>query len=302
MYKGPATRGQEQHFKEARGAESTRIMTRGIPMKPYMTEANVPAIYHPRLSQCFDYSKLSALRQKILGPLTDRLEYFATGGGFNIKIVINDDMGSLTPINDKIFISRQRGYTEDYGRKPTKPLILHCALTHINKGEESGHALLLIYFPDSNELDIVSTYQMEPEERDAIGRIVGIFVLGRADLIVNDTMSVSGRYGFANIQKLESPSVGWCVTWMAYFTLIISKFPKAFWSLPYGNPRELELEKEASRLWFYRSMYVHILQNEITGPQALQVLADTLRAGGARKTRRRRSTTRRTRRLNRNYR
>jgi hypothetical protein len=119
-------------------------------MKPYMTEANVPAIYHPRLSQCFDYSKLSALRQKILSSLTDRLEYFATGGGFNIKIVINDDMGSLTPINDKIFISRQRGYTEDYGRKPTKPLILHCALTHINKGEESGHALLLIYFPDSN--------------------------------------------------------------------------------------------------------------------------------------------------------
>jgi len=302
MYKGPATRGQEQHFKEARGAESTRIMTRGIPLKPYMTEANVPAIYHPRLSQCFDWSKLSALRQKILGPLTDRLEYFATGGGFNLKVVIYDDVGSLAPLEQKLTIDEKKGFTEDFGRKPTKPLILHCALTHINKGEESGHALLLIYFPDSNELDIVSTYQMEPEERDAIGRMVGAFVLGRADVIVNDTMSVSGRYGFANIQELESPSVGWCVTWMAYFTLIISKFPKKFWSLPYGNSRMPELEREASRLWFYRSMYVHILQNEFTGPKALQVLADTLRAGGARKTRRRRSTTRRTRRLNRHYR
>jgi len=302
MYKGPATRGQEQQFKEARGAETARIMTRGIPMKPYITEANVPAIYHPRLSQCFDYSKLSALRQKILSPLTDRLEYFATGGGFNIKIVIEDDMGSLTPINDKIFISQQRGYTEDYGRKPTKPLILHCALAHVKKGEQSGHALLLIYFPDSNELDIVSTYQMDPEERAAIGQIVGIVVLDRTDVIVNDTMSTAGRYGLANLQDKESASIGWCVAWMAYLTLQVSTFPKAFWSLPYGNPREMDLEEGKSRLSFYRNMYIKIIQDVITGPQALQVLADTLRAGGARKTRRRRSTTRRTRRLNRHYR
>jgi hypothetical protein len=58
MYKGPLTRGQEQQFKEARSAESTRIMTRGIPKKKYLKEEEVPAIYRDRLSQCFDYSKL----------------------------------------------------------------------------------------------------------------------------------------------------------------------------------------------------------------------------------------------------
>jgi hypothetical protein len=126
---------------------------------------------------------------------------------------------------------------------------------------------------------------MEPEERAAIGYIVGIHVLRREDVIVNDTMAVGGRYGYDNIQKLESESVGWCVTWMAFFTKFIAVFPEEFWSLPYGNSREIILPAFKSRLWYYRLMYISILQEEIQGPDALQVLADTLRSGGSRRRR-----------------
>ena len=282
MYKGPTTRSQEQQFKEARGTESTRIMTRGIPRKHYLKEEEVPSIYRDRLSQCFDYSKLSALRQKILSPLTDRLEYFATGGGFNIKIIMLDDEGSLAPLEQKVTISDKKGFTENFSRKPTKPLLLHCALDHINKGEQSGHALFLIYFPEFNELDIVSTYQMEPEEQAAIGQMVGAFIAKRTDLIVNDTMAYVGRYGFDNIQQLESSSVGWCVTWMGYLTLMVSKFPKSFWKLPYGNPRGEELNHD-TRLWFYREMYTKIHKDKLIGIEALDVLADVLRSGGGKR-------------------
>ena len=282
MYKGPLTRGQEQQFKEARGAESTRIMTRGIPKKKYLEKEEVPSIYHARLSQCFDYSKLSALRQKILSPLTDRLEYFATGGGFNFNVIMFDDAGSLTPLEQKVTMKQKKGFIEDFSRKPTKPLILHCALDHINKGEQSGHALFLIYFPEFNELDIVSTYQMEPEEQAAIGQMVGAFIAKRVDLIVNDTMAYVGRYGFSNIQQLESSSVGWCVTWMGYLTLMVSKFPKAFWKLPYGNPRGEELNHD-TRIWFYREMYSKIIKDKLIGAEALDVLADVLRSGGGKR-------------------
>jgi hypothetical protein len=282
MYKGPTTRGQEKQFKEARSIESTRIMTRGIPKKKYLEEKEVPAIYRDRLSQCFDYSKLSALRQKILSPLTDRLEYFATGGGFNFNVVIFDDAGSLVPLEQKVTVKQKKGFTEDFSRRPTKPLILHCALDHINKGEQSGHALFLIYFPEFNELDIVSTYQMEPEEQAAIGQMVGAFIVGRTDIIVNDTMAYVGRYGFSNIQQLESSSVGWCVTWMGYLTLMVSKFPIEFWKLPYGNPRGEELNHD-TRLWFYREMYSNIIKNKLLGVEALEVLADVLRSGGGKR-------------------
>ena len=269
-------------------SETSRILTRGIPIKPYLEEENVPVHFQPRLSQCFDYSQLSALRRKILSPIKDHVEFFASGSGFNIQVIIDDSKGSLTNIEQKSQLGFD--FIEDFGRIPTNPLILHCALVH-KKGKKtiSGHALLLIYFPATNELDIVSTYLMKPEEQAAIGYIVGIHVLRRMDLIVNDTMAAASRHGFDNIQKLETESVGWCVTWMAYFTRQIANFPKKFWSLPYGNPHVTELPTKESRLWFYRSMYVYILENDIWGAEALQVLADTLRSGGARKTRSRKT-------------
>jgi hypothetical protein len=286
MYKGPATRGKEAEEKKAIGSEISRIMTRGIPIRPYLQEENVPVHFQQRLSQCFDYTQLSALRRKILTPLKDRVEFFVSGNGFNIQVIIDDTKGSLVNIKEKASMGFEPNFFEDFGRKPINPLILHCALVHKQKEGRSGHALLLIYFPATNELDIVSTYLMDPEEATAIGYIVGLHVIGRTDLTVNDTMAVSGRYGFDNIQKLETPSVGWCVTWMAVFTKFIANFPVEFWSLPYGNPRLVELPREKSRLWFYRSMYVYILENKILGAEALQILADTLRSGGSRKTRR----------------
>jgi hypothetical protein len=285
MYKGPATRGKEAEEKKAIGSETSRILTRGIPIKPYLEEENVAVHFQPRLSQCFNYTQLSALRRKILSPLKDHVEFFASGSGFNIQVIIDDTKGSMTNIQEKSKIGFE--FIEDFGRIPTNPLILHCALVH-KKGKKtiSGHALLLIYFPATNELDIVSTYLMQPEEQAAIGYIVGIHVLRRMDLIVNDTMAAASRHGFDNIQKLETESVGWCVTWMAFFTEQIANFPKKFWSLPYGNPHITVLPSRESRLWFYRYMYVKILIEEFSGPEALQVLADTLRSGGRRKTRR----------------
>ena len=273
-------------------SETSRILTRGIPIKPYLEEENVPVHFQPRLSQCFDYSQLSALRRKILSPIKDHVEFFASGSGFNIQVIIDDSKGSLTNIKEKSQLGFD--FIEDFGRIPTNPLILHCALVH-KKGKKtiSGHALLLIYFPATNELDIVSTYLMKPEEQAAIGYIVGIHVLRRMDLIVNDTMAAASRHGFDNIQKLETESVGWCVTWMAYFTRQIANFPKNFWSLPYGNPHVTELPTKESRLWFYRYMYVYILENDILGAEALQVLADTLRSGGRRKTRSRKTRSKR---------
>ena len=291
MYKGPATRGQEQQYKAARAKESTRIMTRGIPNTEYLKEENVAPVFRSRLSQCFDYSKLSALREKILSPLTDRLEYYATGGGFNIQIVIDDDKGSLNDISKKVYLGDNPKFTEDFRRKPKKPLVLHCALEHHKKGAMvSGHALLLIYFPATNELDIVSTYQMDVDEQAAIGYVIGAVVAKRMDVIVNDTMAIT-RVSFDNLQKYESESVGWCVTWMAYMTYILQKFPVEFWSLPYGNPRDL-VQPDGTRLAFYRGMYQFILQTNVRGPDALRTLAEVIRSGGGtrRRSRGRRST------------
>jgi hypothetical protein len=291
MYKGPSTRGKEAEERKAIASETTRILTRGIPVKPYLEEKNVPVHFQQRLSQCFNYTQLSALRRKILTPIKDHVEFFASGSGFNIQVIIDDNKGSLTNIQEKSELGFD--FIEDFGRIPTNPLILHCALVHkLKGGGTSGHALLLIYFPATNELDIVSTYLMNPEEQAAIGYIVGIHVLRRMDLIVNDTMAAASRHGFDNIQKLETESVGWCVTWMAFFTKSIASFPEKFWSLPYGNPHVTVLKREESRLWFYRSMYVYILENDILGPEALQALANTLRAGGSRKTRRKNRKTR----------
>ena len=291
MYKGPSTRGKEAEERKAIASETTRILTRGIPIKPYLEEENVPVHFQQRLSQCFNYTQLSALRRKILTPIKDHVEFFASGSGFNIQVIIDDNKGSLTNIQEKSELGFD--FIEDFGRIPTNPLILHCALVHkLKGGGTSGHALLLIYFPATNELDIVSTYLMQPEEQAAIGYIVGIHVLRRMDLIVNDTMAAASRHGFDNIQKLETESVGWCVTWMAFFTRQIANFPKKFWSLPYGNPHITELPSKESRLWFYRYMYVSILTMEVSGPEALQALANTLRAGGSRKTRRKSRKTR----------
>ena len=60
---------------------------------------------------------------------------------------------------------------------------------------------------------------------------------------------------------------------------MVSKFPKAFWKLPYGNPRGLELNHD-TRIWFYREMYSKILKDKLLGAEALDVLADVLRFGG----------------------
>ena len=299
MYKGPATRGQEQKYKTARAKESTRIMTRGIPEKPFLEEKNIAPVHRDRLSQCFDYSKLSALREKILSPLTDRLEYFASGSGFNIQVIIDDDKGELNNIGDKVYVGNT--FTEEFGRKPEKPLVLHCALEHHkNKEMVSGHALLLIYFPTSRELDIVSTYPMDIEEREAIKFIVGAIVAKRMDITVNDTMEFVGRIGYDNLQKLETDSVGFCVTWMAFMTYILSKNPKTFWELPYGNPRQLEQPEEATRLYYYRLMYNSIMANDVIGPTALKILGVVIRSGGSRKLRRAQRKSRKTRRNQRN--
>ena len=293
MYKGPSTRGKEAEERKAMASETSRILTRGIPIKNWLEEENVPVHFRPRLSQCFDYSQLSALRRKILTPIKDHVEFFASGSGFNIQVIIDDSKGSLTNIKEKSRLGFD--FIEDFGRIPTNPLILHCALAHrLKGGGTSGHALLLIYFPATNELDIVSTYLMNPEEQAAIGYIVGVHVLRRMDLIVNDTMATAGRDGFDDIQALETASVGWCVTWMAYFTKRIAYFPKKFWSLPYGNPHITKLPHEESRLWFYRDMYVTILASELSGPIVLQELAWVLRSGGARKTRSRKTRSRKT--------
>ena len=101
MYKGPSTRGKEAEERKAMASETSRILTRGIPIKPYLEEENVPVHFQPRLSQCFDYSQLSALRRKILSPIKDHVEFFASGSGFNIQVIIDDSKGSLTNIKEK---------------------------------------------------------------------------------------------------------------------------------------------------------------------------------------------------------
>jgi hypothetical protein len=188
---------------------------------------------------------LLPIRKTLFAPLDDKLTILPnkvpmdliiemTSKGTNIKFKENSD-----------FLWWVK-YTE-YINPFNKPIVF---FTEIDTTDiDTAHALLLLYFPEENVVDIVSTYALDLYEEEAIQRLLkplhlpsGPIVRDIACLAKAPVKLRNSKYCY-DVQSGDSAEIGWCVAWMVEFTRYLSEKTVAeFWGQPWSTRKQVYKE------------------------------------------------------------
>lgn len=193
----------------------------------------------PRLSQQRS-DLLPAFRRKLLKKVSEYVRFFAGKSDYNISVITRN---GVPEIDDHPTFDQHEMVLSPYDELPT---VIHASVADA----QSAHAVLCIYFPAGNTLDIVSTYRMDPVDIRALTWYFET-VYNLKNLTVNDvacdvvsTHATRNRVCL-NLQAEDTVDIGWCVAWMLYFTYTLSRPANhTFWSKGY-----------AERLKVYADMY-----------------------------------------------
>lgn len=199
-----------------------------------------------RLSQ-YSEAKILPLRDTFLRPHLDKL-YYTVGDAYNLEVFIDIDTGEFR------FLNQTRNYLWwidyiDIINPRDNPVVIHTSIYTKEGSETTGHAILLIYFPKENAVDMVTTYSMELSEESAIQQLLRPIhkpdgpVLRDVSCLINAPVKLRDSRHCYNLQDGDTAEIGWCAAWMMEFTRHLSEISAdRFWAQPWAERKSVYKE------------------------------------------------------------
>jgi len=226
-----------------------------------------------RLSQGLE-GALPKLKQNILGRFPDKFNYYNTRYPFDLDVVLNTKEQTGIHYGPHNF---------DWSLVSTdKPTVFY---VKIRNELPDTHALLVIYFPKEDLIDIVSTYSIDADSMMCFYNFFsGMF--GRKVPIVNDVACLADNprrlrsSDCYNLQSEDTAAIGWCLAWMVYLSDVLSqKSAEEFWNRDWPTRRVIykDLYDKLTTTPDFNSMKV--------GAEVWNAMTSKYYRGGRRKTR-----------------
>jgi hypothetical protein len=212
---------------------------------------------------------IDTIKNKVLKPEHLSKVFFFPNSGYDMNVVTRDGKVMINPDSQPVISNT---ITTEVSLKSfiNRPAILYCSTLH--KPERDGHAILCIYFPGQDTVDVMNTRVSDLEDMSAL--TIAFETSTKTSLQVNDIASLIGPtddgYPY-DLQEFEPPETGWCAGWMVSFSQRLVALGPEFWGTTLAS----------QRVPFYKNIY------EQAKKTCIQTTWNDLRRRGGKKTYRR---------------